>query len=441
MNKQDYEDILTGPQDLTKENIILLLEYSRKEKLSVEYKQEFDRERNGKVKLLDFCKVIIGFMNSESNGSVVIYGINKSIENIENKDVSEFIEGHIINGTRPEDLVGYIRERIWPPDAWIIHIKQLVISESLAVTTIYVGKGRSKPYLYFQPNHPENGIRSFQRGSAVTYELEAPQLHQFFKQTSEQKFEPFKDTDGNKSALKSSDQILKDNFDEINKTFKDPQEFGFFSIFLKPSDTFVVTDKEIENLFDFEGNRKVNIMEELRYARNLTTSQKWYRRVLIPRALEEENKCTWAITCYRKNGFIVINGLIDEYLLGKKYLNPFYFSYQIQRALQMAKELYQKKANSLKLRIDFKYIETFGYLSLLYGRIEKIHPFVTYEEPIKKEIKFENIYSDSKSDVLIPDVTECMKEVARIFGLQNLPNSLSVPNGEMYFVQGFKGMR
>jgi hypothetical protein len=442
MNKQDFEDILTDPQDLTQDNLKLLLEYSRKEKSSVEYKQEFDREPNGKVKLLDFCKVVIGFMNSESTGSVVIYGIDNAIDSSTNEDVSTYIVGHIISGTRKEDLIGYIRGRVWPADVWMIHIKQLPISADKAVTTIYIGKMKSKPYLYYHPNNREEGIRSFQRSSGVTYELEAPQLHQFIKQTSESQTNELKENeDLGKLNLTRRDKILKENYDDIIKSFKDPQQFGFYTICVMPAKSLVVTDDEIVNLLNPTERRKVKVMEELWYTRGLTLSQKWYRRILVPDVLAEENKCVWAITCYRKTGILIVNSLIDDYLKGKVHLHPFHFSYEIQRTLQMAKALYQTKTNSLMLTIDFKYIETSGYTSYIYGSIEKIHPYVGFYEPIEKEIKSDNIYSDSKSDVLIPDVNDCMKEVAKIFGLLELPDSLTDPNGDMFFVQRFKGIR
>lgn len=443
MRKQDFEDILTGPQDLTQDNLRLLLEYSRREKSSVEYKQEFDREQNGKLKLIDFCKVIIGFLNSESDGSVLMYGIDNAIVNSSDKDVSEFIIGHNLIETRIEDLVGYVKERVWPAEVWIIHIKQLPISENKAVTTIYVGKGRSKPYLYYQPNNPGNGIRSFQRGSAGTYELEAPQLHQFINQTSGLPVNELnrEKEDISKSKSTNRDSILKDNFDDISKVLKDPKQFGLFTICIEPSERISVADSEIENLLDPMGSRRGQVMEELWYALSFVPSQKWYRRILVPTELKEENKGTWAITCYRKTGFLIVNGLVDEYLQGKKYLHPFSFSYQLQRILQMAKTLYKERTQSVRMTIDFKYIETFGYVSFLYGRNEKIHPYVAFSEPIEREIKSENIYSDSKADVLLPDVIECMKEVARIFGLIELPDSLVNKQGEMIYVESFKGMR
>jgi hypothetical protein len=103
--------------------------------------------------------------------------------------------------------------------------------------------------------------------------------------------------------------------------------------------------------------------------------------------------------------------------------------------------MYGQKVESLKLIIDFKYIDTFGYLSFFYGNIEKTHPYSGFYEPIEKEIKLENILSDSSSDILMPTVVDSMKEVARIFGLSEFPNPLAGPNGEMVYIQGFKGRR
>ncbi len=319
MTREQFEDILTGPQDLTPENLKMLLEYSRKEKTSVEYKQEFDREKEGKVKLIDFCKVLIAFLNSDSKGSVLIYGIDNAIVKSTSEDVSAYMLGHELSGTRIEDLVGYIKERIWPSEVWMIHIKQLPISETKAITTIYVGRGRSKPYFYYQPNNPANGIRSFQRGSAGTYELEAPQLHQFITQTSKPS-QPDASEEGQATILLSPKKniILKDNLADVLKILKNPEQFGVFTFYIAPSNHIKIADEEIAALIDPKGSYKIRYTELFYYTDPPKISQKWYRRIFIPNSLRPENKCTWSMTCYRSTGEICVSGLVDSYLKGQK---------------------------------------------------------------------------------------------------------------------------
>jgi hypothetical protein len=442
MTRQDFEDILTGPQDLTIDSLYQILAFSRKEKNNVEYKQDFDRNENGKVKLIDFCKVIIGFLNSDNIGSVVVYGIKNAIVNSTDEDVKNFVVGHNISGTHVEELVGYIRERIWPGDIWTVHIKQLHISKTQAVTTIYVGKGQSRPYLYYIPDKPSDGIRSFQRGSAGTYELGAPQLHEFIRHLSTiSKSETNQISSKPKAELSNLNKLVSDNLDEMQIIMKDPKQFGLSAIWVAPSSSISVNDEDIESLLNPIQGRRVRVMEELNYAEGLQTSQKWYRRCYVPRVLADENKCSWAITCYRKNGVLITSSLLDIFLKGKKYLQPFHFSYHIQRSLQMAHALYNQKVESLKFGVDFRFLQGSSYISYLYGSYERPHPYVSFSEPIEFEIKASTIQSQENIHILFPEVLSCMEEVARIYGLKHIPDKLTNNVGEMLFVQDFKNER
>ncbi len=402
--------------------------------------------------------MVIGLLNSDTGG-VIVFGIANDINENVQDPVEKFMVGHAIARARIEELAGYLKERIWPQEVWMIHIKQLPISKSEAITTVYVGRGRSKPYLYYVPNHPQNGVRSFARGSRVTYELEAPQLHRFliggsgpYPITEEQPHRPKAAKKGQVSPNAEAEaeqskeskgtnvsSLLEDNFKEVTQIIKDPEQFGLITVCVCPSSQNRVSDEEIEKLLQ-PAQRNVKRMEEIWYG-EMQVSQKWYRRLFVPYQLSEERKCTWVITCQRKTGIMFVNSLVDAYMQGKRYLNPFYLSYQIQRLLQMANELYQGQVGSMKLTVDFRYIETFGYLTLLFGSVESIKPYVAYAGPIEREVKAENIYGGERADILMPTVQECMTEVAKIFGLMKLPNPLSNPKGEMIFVEYFKGIR
>jgi hypothetical protein len=138
---------------------------------------------------------------------------------------------------------------------------------------------------------------------------------------------------------------------------------------------------------------------------------------------------------------MIVSGLVDAYMKGEKFISPYRFSYQIQRLLQMARVLYGEDIAMATLFINFNYIERFGYVRYVYGNIERIHPYTGTHEPIRKEINMKKIPSGVSSDVLSEEVNTCMLEVARIFGLDSLPNQLTDDKGEMYYVQSFKGVR
>ncbi len=439
MDKQTFEALLSGPQGLTQNALKDILEYVRTENNNVEFKQEFNRERDGSLVQIDFCKVIIGFLNSDLGG-VVIYGIADDINENMGEEVSKFVVGHDMAKTRVEDLVGYLRLAVWPPEVGMIHFRQLPISNTRAVTTIYVGSGRSKPYLYYKPNDVESGIRSFSRASRVTYELGAPQLHSFFAVRSKGLAPPEQiplRSRGTESG--NVDSLLKENLEEALRIIKDPDKFGLITICVYPSSHVNVSDADIKNLVEPRA-RDVKRMEEIWYGQ-MEVSQKWYRRLFIPYQLAEERKCTWAITCYRRTGVLFVNSLVDEYMQGKRYLNPFYLAYQIQRLLQMAKELYAGQTDSIELVLDFKYLEAFGYLIVRFETIETIAPYIGFAGPIELEIGTTEIFTGEKADLTMPVVERCMGEVAKIFGQDRLPNSLSDSKGEMIFVEYFKGIR
>jgi len=443
MTRQDFEDILTGPQDLTLENLQNVLEYSRREKTSVEYKVEFEREQNGKVNLLDFCKLMLGFLNADVSGCVVIYGITREIDSSTSEPVSSFVQGHMISGARREDLVGYIRLRIWPRHAHLIHIKQLPINDEKAVTSIYVGKGTSKPYLYYDPDNPSVGVRSFIRGSGVTSEMRAPELHEFIQSLGTKEAETGERATTTRAARKEPDwkTILRENLEQMSSVLKEPKEFGLCTIAVFAETQISVSDDEIKNILQPTRGGNVRPMEELWYCEPLKTTQKWYRRIFVPRGLEKEMKAVWALTCYRGTGTLIVNNLIDEFLKGEKCLNDWHLSYQIQRLLQMARVLYADKTQKVKIVLDFAHIDRFVYPKYWGHLTEKTYPYAGEHEPIVREVNLDDILLGAQVDILAPAVVEAIKEVAKIFGLDDLPNDLVDKNNEMLYVQTFKGQR
>lgn len=397
-------------QHLTNEQIEIFLKKRRFEDDSIEFKKQFKKEKNGKFDFKHICRNIVAFSNAV--GGYLFYGILDKIN-----DESEKLE-HCVNGLsddKPsnEDLGGWFREYIKP--SVYAQIRTFNVFDK-TILVIKIPEGANKPYRYYSST--EKSQIFFIRRAARIDRLNYQETNDFYHEIilarhGLSRFEKEKNELENIRSKESSMIIEHKNW--VIEQIEDTMFHGRVSIYGMPIDIQegLKIDK-VKNLL--EGEKRFS--EAFYHAESATIFQNGITKGYFPRAIKPDIKSSCRWTIYR-SGFCAFDSQLDHLFNENKVLNPNWFSYELQRTLQLFQHVLQDNVSEINITIEFGNL--IGWNLETYNHRVTRHPFTGISKPINKEIKLKNIHTgDDNWSVFMPIIKEIMDEIATMFGLDRM---------------------
>jgi hypothetical protein len=161
-----------------------------------------------------------------------------------------------------------------------------------------------------------------------------------------------------------------------------------------------------------------------------------YTRRYTIKGPEEGTITTAAVTCYR-DGHIVTDGYLDFHLDSDKGLNPNWFFYEIQRHLQLTAEVLNGLSEEATLVIKFDHLKGFRWEVYRAHKISDLKQYVGYHRDIVAAVELAAIPGRDKWDTKVDQVEYLMAEVARMFGMDRLPQPYWDQNSQLDYSRGF----
>jgi len=396
-----------------------------------EFKEDFDRDRgNGKIKIQDLCKNIVGFANTDFGG-YIFYGVKDNI-----KDLSivypNYINGISLERNLEELLQGWIKERIhrrlyMPLRFFEVDDKRLLI--------IKVPAGVNKPYAYFEPS--TKAYTYYKRSTSRLDCLRIEEIESFYFETIIKKAHILS------SIAELSDKRNSESGDSMGNKISCHQEFilnrlenvkdfGYWCFYCYPDTVIKIDDKRFDETFL---NYSKRYSETLLFSDSAETFQSGYLRGYYPKSIKDDIKGTEYVTCY-SDGFIALDAQVDFLFDNDNLLNLNALTYFIQRHFQLCKEIFEGYCEEIKYWLDFKYIESFSIPVWSGSYIRKKFDYQGANQPIEGTIKLSNISGRDQWNIIFPEVKEIIKEISRIFGSKDIPDDYWDENGELNYSKG-----
>lgn len=178
--------------------------------------------------------------------------------------------------------------------------------------------------------------------------------------------------------------------------------------------------------------------ETLRYSLPPETHPDGYTRIYVVGKGGPNPTTSEATTCYY-NGYIVSEGYIDYFCEEDTGFNPTWFTYTLQRHLQLSREVFESYTQSLNLLVGFSSLDRFEWEIYAAGKIVKRMKYAGYHHDIELVVPLLEISPRDRWNVLFPSVEKIMLQVARIFGMQDLPQRYWNEQGELDYSRSIPG--
>jgi len=163
-----------------------------------------------------------------------------------------------------------------------------------------------------------------------------------------------------------------------------------------------------------------------------------YSRIYKPKDESGNFVNSQITTCYF-DGLIVSDGYIDEFCEGKDGFNPNWFFYRIQRHLQLSGEIFTGFTDQFVFTLIFQYLDNFKWEIYRHGRIYNKLPYSGYHHDIVLQVKISDIHGRDKWNIKMELVERIMIDIARIFGMDTLPQKYWLDNDELDYPHGISG--
>jgi hypothetical protein len=410
------------------------------ESSNLEFKTTFPVD-GGKSDAREICKPIVGFLNAE--GGVIIFGVSDRI-NDATVPFPEYISG-LREHPDPGKLGQLVRECVSPladmPPMRIFDV------EGRKVAILKVPPGDNKPYCYYDPR--THAVWYFMRSGNRVVELAPDEIRESYRASFAKQVDRFlrdAEADGEVRATRMAAwrNGVKAHQRWAKSKLEDPQNFGLFGMYTLPPRPVEIP---WQYLSEFLIRHRGDFSEELRHAGAAEPYQKGISVGYFPRAVRENIKSTYRVTLFT-NGLVALDSQVDPLMdrtsrgLGK-ILHPYWFSYELQRFLQLSRAALESwSVDFVDLIVEFENIEDFsmGFQGDSPGVVAI--PYSGPSSPLERELRLSGIYAydGDKRNIAIPIVKDIMAEVCRIFGSAH-PPALWDENGYLNYVKGLESTR
>lgn len=395
----------------------------------------------GESSAKQICEPIVGFLNAE--GGVIFFGVSDRINNA-TIPFPEYVPG-LTEHPNPGKLSQVARECISPsvdmPPMRVFNV------EGRKVAILKVPPGDNKPYCYYDPR--THGVWYFMRSGNRVVELAPDEIRDLHRAAFARQVDRFlRDTqaigDVRGSRIAAWGNSVKAHQRWVKSKLEDPQNFGFVGMYTLPTRPVEIP---WQYLLEFLMRHRSDFSSELRFAGQPEPYQKGVSVGFFPRAIREDVKSTYRVTLFT-DGLVALDSQLDDLMdrasreLGK-ILHPFWFSYELQRYLQLSRAALESwNVDVVNLIVEFENIEDFsmGFQGDSPGVVAI--PYSGPSSPIERELRLSEVhaYDGDKRNVVMPIVKDIMAEVCRVFG-GAYPPALWDESGYLEYVKGSEGTR
>jgi TIR domain len=215
------------------------------------------------------------------------------------------------------------------------------------------------------------------------------------------------------------------------RMFPDRATMGYWVIHTTPLALVRVSRDRLDNTVLDTSKRYSEIFN---YAGLPQTHPDGFTRAFQTRSESGESIVIDAITCY-EDGHLVTEGLFDDSYQGQKLFNPIWFFYEIQRHLQLAREVLDGFTDKVERVLHFEDIASLTWPVFRGGNVWKTHDYVGYHNDIAFLVPLTAIHGRDRWNVKMDVVVVAIEQVSRIFGLDRLPQSYWDSSGILDFAK------
>lgn len=226
----------------------------------------------------------------------------------------------------------------------------------------------------------------------------------------------------------------------VLRKLEDPNQFGLIEIYCHPTQPI---DIPVPTLEQFVQQSRLQFSESMKHFPEVDVFQNGVSVGYFPRGIRPDTKSTVRFTLY-KDGLVVFDALVDTFLGKDKGLHAGWLSYELQRQLQLTKDLLKNSGVAeISVVLDFEHIGKFPLtFPALSGLWSEESAYAGPHVPIRRTIKLSEVhgYDTPGRNTVMPAVVDIMDEVYRIFGLARARN-LWDEAGKLMYVRGFENQR
>ena len=201
------------------------------------------------------------------------------------------------------------------------------------------------------------------------------------------------------------------------KLLPSKNEYGYYALHSFAVPKIDISDQRLQDTF-LNTNRAYS--ESLFHASPPDVHPDGYTRRFEIRGKSSGRITTQATTCYF-DGHIVAEGYLDEFCESKDGFNPNWFLYEIQRHLQLTKEVFEGFTTKPIFTVIFQDIGRFKWEIYRYGKIWQEKPYVGYHKNIVLPVELSGIHGRDKWNIKMKIAEDIMIRIARMFGMDKLP--------------------
>ena len=234
----------------------------------------------------------------------------------------------------------------------------------------------------------------------------------------------------------ASDKRLLRHEKVANEFLPRIQEYGYYAIHSVSGEGIAVPEVRIKETFL---NVKLVYSESLSHADVPIAHQDGYTRAYRVKAESGERIATQITSCY-SDGHMATDGYVDMFCEDDDGFNPNWFTYKVQRHLQLTKEVLEGIADDAICIIRFKNMAKFKWAVYRSNRIVEKKPYVAYHHDIIERVDLSSVYGRGDKWNLTMDISKrIITQIARIFGMGDLPQAYWNEAGEMDYPHGIPG--
>lgn len=212
-------------------------------------------------------------------------------------------------------------------------------------------------------------------------------------------------------------------------------QYGYFALHSFAVPEIVVSDERLQGTF-LDMNRTYT--ESLSHAAPPDVHPDGYTRRYEVRRESNERLTTQVTTCYF-DGHIVTEGYLDIFCEGEDGFNPNWFIYKIQRHLQLTKEVFEDFTTTAICAVIFQDITKFKWEIYRSGRVWQEKLYVGYHKNIVLPIQLSAIHGRDKWNKKVKIAEDIMIKIARMFGMDRLPQPYWNEAEELDYPHGIPG--
>jgi len=234
----------------------------------------------------------------------------------------------------------------------------------------------------------------------------------------------------------TSDKRLLRHGNIANKFLPSIERYGYYAIHSITLKEMAVPEERIKDTFL---NAKLIYSESLSYADAPIPHLDGFTRAYRIKDQSGEKIASQITSCYL-DGHVATDGYVDVFCNDDDGFNPNWFTYKIQRHLQLTKEVLDGIADDVMCIIRFKNIDNFKWEIYRSHRVSEKKPYVAYHHDIIETVKLSSVYGRGAKWNQTMDITKSiMEQIARIFGMRGLPQTYWNEEGELDYPWGLPG--